>query len=63
MSEELEDLVADCFAETGLAWGVRVVPMGHSDEIEVWLPKSQCERETERLFRVPTWLLRKHDLM
>lgn len=56
-------MVADCFAETGLAWGVRVVPMGKDDEIEIWLPKSQCERETERLFRVPTWLMKKHDLI
>jgi len=62
-TDDLEDFVADFVTETGLAWCVRAVPMGKQEPIDIWLPKSQCERESDRLWRVPVWLLRKHDLI
>jgi hypothetical protein len=54
---------ADCFAETSLAWGIRVVPLGEEKVHEIWLPKSQCEREAQSRWSVPLWLAEKHRMV
>ena len=60
--EEEFELMADCFHETTLAWGVHVVPMGAEKQIELWLPKSLCRREDNGVFVLPLWLAEKHNL-
>lgn len=55
--------MAECFHETTLAWGVRVVPMGVEKEQELWLPKSICRREDNGVFVLPLWLAEKANLV
>lgn len=61
--DETITIDADCFAETSLAWGIYIVPLGEEKTKEVWLPKSQCERESENRWSVPLWLAEKHKMV
>jgi len=54
---------ADCFAETSLAWGIHIMPLGEEKIKKVWLPKSQCERESEYRWSVPLWLAEKNRMV
>ncbi len=51
----IEDV--EIVAETGMAWLVKVGEEGE----DVWVPKSQCELDTEEgLLEVPRWLAERH---
>ena len=57
--DEMVTIDAECFAETTLAWGIEIVPLGSEAVAEVWLPKSQCERDGEKRWSIPAWLAHK----
>ena len=60
--EETHEQVAECVAETGAAWCIRVVPLGSEKERDLWLPKSICSRDGN-VFQMPLWIAEKERLV
>jgi hypothetical protein len=61
--DEMVEIDADCFAETSLAWGIVIVPLGSEKETQVWLPKSISQRKSDTRWEVPLWLAEKHKMV
>ena len=53
----LVDIAAEVRRETERAWLV------FDGEREVWLPKSQCERNPDKTFTMPEWLASEKELI